>query len=82
MNEELYSAFLSRLKPVLLDKKFPTEDVCRVFNILVQISPYFSQDTASDNMLLIHEILGRLKHSIYDIPKPHFARMLSNLIDF
>jgi len=22
------------------DKKFPTEDVCKVFNILVRISPY------------------------------------------
>ena len=35
MNEELFAVFLHKLRPVLQDKKFPTDDLCRVFNILV-----------------------------------------------
>lgn len=40
MNEELYLAFTQKIKSVIKDKKFPTEDACRVFNILVRIHPY------------------------------------------
>jgi hypothetical protein len=40
MTEELYSAFVNKINSIIKDKKFPTEDVCRVFNILVRISPY------------------------------------------
>ena len=40
MTKELYSAFLARLKDVVSDRKMPTEDLCRVFNILVKIAPY------------------------------------------
>lgn len=43
MSEELYSLFLEKIQAVIKDKKFPTEDACRVFNILVRISPYQPQ---------------------------------------
>jgi hypothetical protein len=40
MNEELYKVFVAKISQVMKDKKFPTEDVARVFSILVRISPY------------------------------------------
>jgi hypothetical protein len=43
MNEELYKVFVIKISQVMKDKKFPTEDVARVFSILVRISPYQPQ---------------------------------------
>jgi hypothetical protein len=40
MNEELYMGFVKKIEKVMKDKKFPTEDICRVFNVLVRIAPY------------------------------------------
>lgn len=40
MNSELYKFFMGQIKQVLGNNRFPTEDLCRVFNILVRISPY------------------------------------------
>ena len=77
MTKELYSAFMHKLQGVIRDKKLPTEDLCRVFNILVRISPYSNFDDQGT----YHEILGRLRHSLYDIPKDHFARTLANLLE-
>jgi hypothetical protein len=37
MSEELYTVFANKIHSVMRDKKFPTEDVCRAFNILVRI---------------------------------------------
>jgi len=44
MTAEMYWEFVRTIHPVMKDKKFPTEDVCRVFNILIRISPYFDRD--------------------------------------
>ena len=77
MTKELYSAFMSKLQGVIRDKKLPTEDLCRVFNILVRISPYSNFDDQGT----YHEILGRLRHSLYDIPKNHYPRTLANLLE-
>jgi hypothetical protein len=41
MSSDIYNKFISTVKPLIKDKKFPTVDVCRVFNILIDISPYF-----------------------------------------
>ena len=40
MSREIHDAFLSRLQVVIEDKKMPTEDLCRAFNVLVRLSPY------------------------------------------
>lgn len=40
MSEEMYKQFTKKIQLVMKDKKFPTEDICRVFNIMVRISPY------------------------------------------
>jgi len=80
MNDNLYSTFLSTVKPVLMDKKFPIEDICRVFNILVKISPFTTWN--EENNQITHELLGRLRSSVYDVPKEHFALTVSNLIEF
>ena len=66
MTEELYSAFEDKIVGVLKDKKFPTEDVCRVFNVLVRISPYSPE---KDTTGFLAELIGRLRHSVYDVPK-------------
>ena len=57
MNPDLYKLFMKRILKVVGNSKFPTEDLCRVFNILVKIT----------------ELLGRMRHSLYNIPKEHFA---------
>jgi hypothetical protein len=40
MSEELYNNMVEKVSQVIKDKKFPTEDVCRVFNIMVRLSPF------------------------------------------
>eukprot|EP00347_Sterkiella_histriomuscorum_P005947 403354650 len=82
MSEELYLAFIQKISEVIRDKKFPTEDLCRTFNILVRISPYEPAKIAKENTKFMAELLGRIRHSIYDIPKEHFASTLCNLIEF
>lgn len=47
MNFEVYSSFIETVRPLIKDKKFPTEDVCRVFNILIRISSYFEPNMTS-----------------------------------
>lgn len=73
MNEQLYLSFIDKISAVMKDKKFPTEDVCRAFNILVRISPYqpLSGDTKAidASKKFMAELIGRLRHSIYDVPK-------------
>lgn len=84
MNEELYTEFTKKIQSVIKDKKFPTEDACRVFNILVRISPYQSTElmTNKDNRHFMYELIGRLRHSVYDIPKEYFTISMANFIEF
>ena len=97
MSSEMYEQFVQTVAPLLKDKKFPIEDVCRVFNILVRISPYKfdvdpqqiqqQSDEETKKALELHqkflrELVGRIRHSIYAIPKDHFALTMSNLIEF
>jgi hypothetical protein len=84
MNEDLFKLFVSKISSVMKDKKFPTEDVSRVFNILVRLSPYqpINAKDAEPNMKFMTELVGRIRHSIYDIPKDHFSSTLSNLLEF
>jgi hypothetical protein len=86
MNEDLYKVFTHKISHVMKDKKFPTEDVSRVFNILVRISPYQpkfkTQAEAEPTMRFLAELIGRIRHSIYDIPKEHFTLTLCNLLEY
>ena len=84
MNDELYKLFIHKIGGVMKDKKFPTEDVCRVFNILIRISPYLPSDKKENDiaMKFMTEMIGRIRHSIYDIPKDLFSLTLSNLLEF
>jgi hypothetical protein len=77
MNSELYKIFLRKIKQVLGSNRFPTEDLCRVFNILVHISPY-SQFNDQETLT---ELIGRMRHSLYSVPKEHFACTIANLIE-
>ena len=47
MTPELYDQFVTTIWPLMQDKKFPTVDVCRTFNILVRICPYYEEADAS-----------------------------------
>ena len=78
MNPELSTIFSNKITAVIRDKKFPTEDLCRVFNILVRTSPYSDLQDHS----VIHECLGRLRHSVHDVPKEYFSQTLVNLLEF
>jgi len=69
MNPDLYKLFMKRILKVVGNSKFPTEDLCRVFNILVKISPY----SQFNDLQTFTELLGRMRHSLYNIPKEHFA---------
>ncbi|CDW77722.1 UNKNOWN [Stylonychia lemnae] len=82
MSEEIYLTFLNKIQAVIKDKKFPTEDLCRVFNILVRISPYQPQKNLPEQQKFMAELLGRLRQCIYDIPKENFASTLSNMIEY
>ena len=86
MNDELYKVFVQKISSVMKDKKFPTEDVSRVFNILVRISPYQpqfkTQAQAEPTMRFLAELIGRIRHSIYNIPKEHFSLTLCNLLEY
>ena len=61
----------------MVDKKFPTLDVCRVFNIIVRIWAGYSKEISEDNRddfnkmnaEFMRELIGRIRHSVYDIPK-------------
>ena len=44
MSSEVYNHFVATIKPLINDKKFPTDDVCRTFNILIRISPYYEAE--------------------------------------
>ena len=41
MSEDTYSYFVATVAPLIKDKKVPTKDICRVFNILVRIGPCY-----------------------------------------
>ena len=99
MSPEVYHQFIDTVRPFIQNRKFPTEDVCNVFNILVRISPYYEKSGlyASDslpnsgqvligdqdlNQKFLQEIVGRIRHSIYDVPKDQFTLTMSNLIEF
>ena len=77
MSEDLYAQFTEKVAAVMKDKKFPTDDVCRALNILVRLSPYSSEDPK-----FVTELLGKLRHSVYDVPKEHFSLTMSNLIEY
>ena len=48
MGPELYTQFINSIRPVMIDKKFPTLDVCRVFNIIVRIWAGFEEGLGED----------------------------------
>jgi len=79
MSEEVYSSFVANIENLIKDKKFPTSDVCKVFNVMVRISPFAKEE---QDQKFLTELVGRIRHSIYDIPKEHFALTMSNLIEF
>ena len=83
MSSELYNSFVETVRVLIKDKKFPTEDVCRVFNILIRISPYFDPVAPSpDHQKFLQELVGRIRHSVNDIPKEHFTRTMANMTEF
>jgi hypothetical protein len=42
MTDDICYSFLQKVGPLLKDNKFPADDLCRVFAILIDISPYLS----------------------------------------
>ena len=78
MSEELYQQFAAKVASVMKDKKFPTEDVCRVLNILIRLSPFASKAAGK----FVTELIGKLRHSVYDVPKEHFSLTMANLLEF
>lgn len=73
----------------MIDKKFPTVDVCRVFNVIVRIWAGYQNDVPDQseefnkiNAEFMRELIGRIRHSVYDIPQEYFTLTMSNLIEF
>ena len=85
MSHDLYLSFIDNVHPFIKKSKFPTEDVCRVFSILVNISSYFEMNKDENqsqlNFRFLSELVGRVRHSIYDIPKERFLQTFVNLIE-
>ena len=78
MTPEISRAFEKKVARILKERRFPTEDACRVFNVMVRTSAY--RDLKGGKF--ITELIGKLRHSVYDIPQPYFALTLSNLLEF
>jgi len=78
MKQEIHSVFLNKVKEIIKQKSLPTEDLCRIFDIIVKTTAYASPSELS----VVHEVLGRLRHSLHDIPKELFPITLCNLIEF
>jgi hypothetical protein len=68
MNSELHSVFLSKVKEIIKTKSLPTEDICRIFNILVTITAFASKDEVA----VLNDVLARLRANILAIPKEIF----------
>lgn len=101
MSAESYKYFVDNMQQVLTLKKFPMQDVCRVFNVLSRTCQYWdasmfigqSKATPAGQKLIgtgdhdyhqkfLREVVGRIRHQIYEIPKDQFALTISNLIEF
>jgi len=87
MSNDLYRAFITTMVQVIKDSKFPTEDAARVFNILISIAPYHFKGSLDEQFEDAHykfmfELVGRLRHSVYNVPKEHFTSTISNLVEF
>lgn len=80
MSPELHLQFTSKMKEVIKAKQLPPEDFCRILTVLVNSCPFAPKDDDS-SISLMHELLGRLRHSIYSIPKSHLAITLVNLLE-
>ena len=68
MNSELHSVFLSKVKEIIKTKSLPTEDICRIINILVTITAFASKDEVA----VLNDVLARLRANILAIPKEIF----------
>ena len=44
MSSEVFEQFVETVQKLIKDKKFPTEDICKTFNILVRISPFCTEN--------------------------------------
>ena len=78
MNSDLHGIFISKVKEIIKQKSLPTEDLCKIFDIIVKTTAFASPGHLS----VVHEVLGRLRHSLHDIPKDLFPLTLCNLIEF
>lgn len=78
MTTDLHAILISKVKEIIKQKTLPTEDLCRIFDILVKTTAFASPD----NLTVVHEVLGRLRHSMHDIPKDLFPLTLCNLMEF
>ena len=79
MSSELHAQMLDKFSTVLGNHRaLPTEDISRIFNILVQTTPYRS----ADEVHVSNEVFKRLRSNLHAIPKEHFAQTLCNLAEF
>ena len=78
MTREIHGVFVSKVKDIIKQKTLPTEDLCKIFDIMVKTTAFASPSQLS----VVHEVLGRLRHSLHDIPKELFPLTLCNLIEF
>ena len=51
MSSDVYDRFVGIVTPLIKDKKFPINDVCRVFDIIIKISPYFCPESQNEKSI-------------------------------
>lgn len=86
---------METVRPLVKESKLPVGDLCQILNIVVKLSSYYpdqSDPSASEQDLVpgfrknhekfIFEMLGRIRHSVYDIPQEHFALTMANLVEY
>jgi len=62
MSNDIYKVLTAKIKEVIKLKTLPTEDICRMFNILVENIAYSKDQSTLD------ELTSRLRSNLFGIP--------------
>lgn len=80
MNAEFYDIFIEKAHSTVKSDETSIEDLCEIFNILVDLTAYSPKHTEMST--LHHEILGRLRANSENISVEILPELMSQLVEF
>jgi hypothetical protein len=74
-------------------KKLPAQDLVRILSIITKLSNYYPDpESVPDEKLVpgfrtnhekfLFELIGRIRHSVFEIPKEYFTLTMANLVEY